>query len=304
MISALAQQTAKIGDLLDRVLLPYWPWIVTGIIVLGVGYMVQRRFRTRAEAPLSPDTLGTTPRPNHLGYNVSRRQRKAITKQAIADYKMARGYAHRLLLTEALARLTAQLTTAQKAEAETKAHIRHLEQQQKMELQAALELHLIQTKMAEIPGIGEALRQRILEQTQARSLNDLERASTVSGVGAARMSGIRQWLQSYQAQLPALLAKPFPGSAAIKKKFTIQINATTATLQTQTQSVATLTQQQTALAERLAPLNNMTEEHFVRAAFGSLDDQASVEQFQRGLFAEWEPMPLWFKIWLEENPPS
>ncbi|MCE7980298.1 MAG: hypothetical protein DYG89_03835 [Caldilinea sp. CFX5] len=283
----------------------YWPLLITALIVLCIIYALWRssQMMNKSSLPSAVNTQTSVPanQSNLLTTKLTRQQRKAITQQAMAGYKTTRGYAHRLLLAEAIQKVATRLTQAQKEYAEAEAVLPRLERQQQAELQAALEWHLLQTKMSDISGIGEALQQRILSQTQARRLTDLERASTVNGVGEARMNSIRGWIKHYQAQLPRLMTTSFPGRAAINKKFTTQIESARVNLQAKAQMVERLKQQRAQIEEKLAPLQPITQEHFIRAAFGAESDQLVVEQFQRGLFAEWEPMPTWFKTLLKED---
>lgn len=294
----------SITNLLD-LMSQYWTLLITTLIVLCIVYALWRssQMRNKSLLPSAVDTQASVPanQSNLLLTKLTRQQRKAITQQAVADYKTTRGYTHRLLLQEVTQKVATRLTQAQKEYTEAEADLARLERQQQAELQAALEGHLLQTKMADISGIGEALRQRILSQTQARRLTDLERASTVNGVGEARMNSIRSWIAHYQAQLPGLMTKPFPGSAAIKKKFTTQMESARVNLQAKAQMVESLKTQRTQLEAQLAPLQPITQEHFIRAALGAESDQSVVAQFQRGLFAEWEPMPTWFKTLLQED---
>lgn len=242
------------------------------------------------------------PRLTRVTYtNLTARQRRAVHRQAQLDYKQARGTAHRTLLEASRQRLEGDLRQVETEIQRLREQMQSLETQHQAELRAALELYLVRHRFDEVPGIGSALKARILAATNARTLADLYRADTVPGVGEGRMAAIAAWIEQTRHQMPALLAQPFPGRDPIDQRFYQQKSDLQNTLSQRQAQAEVLRQRMTVLDQHLDALKAVTPQTFQEAASGHQEAQRAAMQYTIGLFAEWEPVPTWFQEIVERK---
>lgn len=227
--------------------------------------------------------------------DMNRKQRAALRKQAQFDYEQARGSSHQRILLDARKRIEQE---KQKQEGQVKDLQRQLDtanSSHQAELRRALEQHIINTRFVEVDGIGNSLKTRIFDAIHPKSFADLRYAATVPGVGESRMAAIEVWLSQCNQQMPTLLAQSFPGSDAINQRFSSQKNLLQKNRE-QTQASLTILGQKIAEIDRhLSWLNTVSVQTYAEAAEGKADAQAQVARHTMGVFAEWEPIPTWFK---------
>ena len=95
--------------------------------------------------------------------------------------------------------------------------------------------------------------------------------------------------------MPTLLAGEFPGKADIQKKSTTDLAAIGAEIDKLTAQANAITARLDRLRVEIAPLAQVTPAAFYRALRGSESLPENMEHYLRGAFAEWEPLPEWFK---------
>ncbi|MCC6170288.1 MAG: hypothetical protein IT329_23920 [Caldilineaceae bacterium] len=286
----------------DLLALPARPDLLTivGLATLGCAVFVfvatfrrgQPSRPSDAPVPHSPEA----PRRAAVTYTaLTGKQRKAIRRQAQLDYERARGSAHRKLLEETRRQLEQKQAQIDAEMQRIRQQLQALEAQYQADLRTALELHFVRDRFDQVPGIGSALKARILSATNARRLADLAAADTVVGVGESRMAAITAWIADARRQMPTLLAQPFPGRGPIDQRFHEQKSSLQHALaQCQTRS-ASLHRRMAALDQHLNALKTVTPQTFVEAASGSQTAQQAALHYTAGLFAEWEPVPGWFR---------
>jgi len=110
-------------------------------------------------------------------------KRRALMRQARQDYEEARGTAHRHLLQDALRR-------ALESQAENRATRRLqankldiLQLDHSAALKTRLSEYIIQTRLQQVPGVGQKLKQQIIRSVFRGRLSDLNYAKSVPGVG-------------------------------------------------------------------------------------------------------------------------
>jgi hypothetical protein len=226
---------------------------------------------------------------------LNRNQRNALRRQAKQEYRQVRGYTHLSVLMDGYKRLAAQRAQTDTARRNMEEQLQALEHQQRSELQAALEYHLLRARLDEVEGIGEGLKARILSETGARTFAELQRAESISGVGESRRTAIDSWIRQYQEQLPQLLAQPFPGRIPIDRKYTEQIGAIRRAVEHQRQIAGELQRRLSELEPHIGWLSAITPQTYANAAAGSADAQAAAARFTLGLFAAGEPAPEWYR---------
>jgi hypothetical protein len=261
-------------------------------VVSKAGSKAERSANSEAMAtqPTLASTVGSD-RPSKL----TRKQRRALVRYARQEYATARGFAHRQILEQAHRRLHHQIDELKTAIGRSEAQLHSVETQRTSALTAQLEHHLVHDRLDEVPGIGPSLKERILAATQARKLADLHRAYIVSGVGQSRQLEIERWIQGYSARLPQLVNEPFPGRSEIMNRFEGHIAEVNRQRTRDRQALAALERQWASLEPHYTWLSQVTPKHFEHAALGLADDMAKVDRFLIGAFAEWEPLPAWFK---------
>lgn len=253
--------------------------------------------RRKKGATSEPATQTATPtiavrvRPAKL----TRQQKAAIVRQARLDYEHARGYVHHQILEQARKRLEMQLNQTQENIKRCNQTVRTLEEQRQQELIQQLEYHLIHNRLDEVAGIGSALKHRILTTLHARRLHDLQRAHLVSGVGQNRQYDINQWIRQYTQRLPQMVNEPFPGRDTIIKKYQSQIAEAQRTLDAQRTQQTVLAQKLALIEPHYAWLHAIDAKTFEKAALGIDAGMSELARYTVGLFAEWEPIPDWFK---------
>lgn len=259
------------------------------------------RIKTEATSEPAPQrvipTIDLRVRPAKL----TRQQKAAIVRQARLDYEQARGYAHHQILEKARNRLQMQLNQTQENIRRCNQTVRALEEQRQHELIQQLEYHLIHDRLDEVAGIGSALKHRILTTLHARRLHDLQRAHLVSGVGQNRQYDINQWIRQYTQRLPQMVNEPFPGRDMIIKKYQIQITEAQRALETQRTQQTVLAQKLALIEPHYAWLHAIDAKTFEKAALGIDADRSELARYTVGLFAEWEPIPDWFKEIADEG---
>lgn len=232
---------------------------------------------------------------------LTRQQKAAIVRQARLDYEHARGYVHHQILEKARIRLEMQLNQTQENIKRWNQKVRTLEEQRQQELIQQLEYHLIHDRLDEVAGIGSALKHRILTTLHARRLHDLQRAHLVSGVGQNRQYDINQWIRRYTQRLPQMVNEPFPGRDTILKTYQSQIAEAQRALAEQRTQQTVLAQKLALIEPHYAWLHAIDAKTFERAALGLSADMAELARYTVGLFAEWEPIPAWFKEIADEG---
>jgi len=232
-----------------------------------------------------------------LALSPAAQKRNKLNKQAKLDFKSARGAVHLELMREAnkrnlqeLHRCRSALDGARKRKADIEARRDH-------ELRRTLEAHILQTRLREIPGIGQALAGQLQYLAQANGgLHALRLASgRVYGIGETRQASIDIWVAACEAQMPTLLAGEFPGKADIQRKATTDLAAVGVEIDKLTAQANAITARLDRLRVEIEPLAQITPAAFYRTLCGSESLPESVERYLRGAFAEWEPVPEWFK---------
>ncbi len=221
--------------------------------------------------------------------------RDRLNQRAQRDYREARGTYHLNQLRQSLTSLDAKLEKLGQQESQLNAKIHSLHQQRQQELLRALNRHVAQAYLTDIDGIGPKLRDRILQECFSGTLDSLLVAYCVQGVGEKRALDIRVWVQKWKQQLPELAMTDFPGKRRIVASYEQKLQASRGTLesvQKKSRSLQRLRKLAVAEQERLA---GVTVSHFRQAYNRNSDSSEVIDHYLQGVFAEWAPMPAWFK---------
>jgi hypothetical protein len=224
-------------------------------------------------------------------------ERTKLRRRAGLDFRDARGATHLKLMREARERHLQAQKRCQSALDEAKKHQADVEARQTDDLRRALVDHILQTRLREIPGIGQALAGQLRWHAQNHGgLHSLRSASQhVTGIGETRQAAIDHWVAGCEVQMPTLLAEDFPGKADIQRRATADLAAIIPEIEKLTVEQTTIAARLDRLRSEIDPLEHVTP-HAIYSVLhepGSMSDV--VERYLRGAFAEWEPVPDWFK---------
>lgn len=231
-------------------------------------------------------------------------KRNKLYQQARLDYRTARGGAHLKLMLDAYERLSRSHKECQSALDKANRHRSDVEARRDRELRTALETHIVQTRLREIPGVGQILAEQLRQHVQNHGgLDSLRKASQdVPGIGPSRQASIDHWVASQKAQMSAMLMADFPGKATIVQKAEAELAGANAEINKKTAELAALATRRDRLKAESAPLKQVAPADLYQALQNPEIAPKNVELYLRGIFAEWEPMPDWFKEIMEGAP--
>ncbi|MFC2054340.1 hypothetical protein ACFLV7_08600 [Chloroflexota bacterium] len=232
------------------------------------------------------------------------RFRRAIKRQARLDYECARGTVHLDILKKAYRSLKVKAQNCRSEIKRTKLELDRLEKLQAQTLRSKLERHIAYSSLTEIHGIGSGLSEKILSAVYRNSLDDLRKARySVYGVGDIRQWAINSWIAKYKEQLPTLLGKDFPGKTEVLNQYQPLIRNQKKKLNVLSAKKETLEKILARAQEEIRDLKTISVKDFRHALKKTKLTNEQLDNYIRGVFAEWEPIPEWFKELLEEAQP-
>ncbi len=164
-------------------------------------------------------------------------------------------------------------------------------------LHKALECDLADKRLDDVPGIGYMLALSLSAYVrQWGGVDALRHASgNISGIGPARQAALNAWVDAVEAQMPALLAADFPDKARILHEVEQELASLDAEITAGSERLGELRSQLEQLEQEIEPLAHVTLDAFHQALQQPDAPAEGVERYLRGVFAEWEPVPDWFK---------
>lgn len=224
-------------------------------------------------------------------------ERVTLQDQARFDYQSARGTAHLKLMRAARDRELQALKQCQSALTQATRRKANWGVEHDRKMRSALEEYILINSLDEIRGIGENLALDLAAYARKHGgLAALRRASgNVSGIGPARQSAIDAWVTGYLTQMPVLLAGDFPGKTEILQASREEFAALSREVEELTAREAVITKKLDRLRAEMKPFDWVTLETFYRALQNPEAPSDDLERYLLGVFAEWEPVPDWFK---------
>jgi len=223
------------------------------------------------------------------------------TARANRDYTVARGTAHLKQIDHALRNLRSRIEHLREQLSELQTQISHLRFEIKDNLKRALLSKLVSERLKEVPGIGPALAQEILDRCYDGTLESLSRAYLyVRGIGEKRQLAINEWVQLVKSQLPTLLNQDFPKKAEIIEYYQARITRLERTKKSLEEKLSELYAFQRQVTEKVQWLRTVSPAHFARTYQGDEEARDLVLRYLLGVFPPWGEAPEWFKRLLEE----
>ena len=178
---------------------------------------------------------------------------------------------------------------------DAEARVKQLEISRMRELEVAASTFLVHNELKKISGIGETLKQRILQQCFEGTLSSLIRVDRVHGIGREKADAVRLWIREAIPRLPGIIQGEFKGKSEIVRKFDELESKTTNQMSLFMRDL----QEKDALSARIdkevGRLSLVRSSTFRRALRGDSKAASQVSQFMYGTFPEWEEIPNWFR---------
>lgn len=222
-----------------------------------------------------------------------------IRSQARKDYKLSRGTQHLKQIKASLQILNERIPILKSMKIELKQDINELEDARIDKLYRTLSTHLLKTRLYEVEGIGPKLREAIINRYSY--LYNLKYAyKRIEGIGQQKQWAITNWVIMLTDQLPELLKQDFSGKAEIIKEYEAKSRELEAKYSKITENLNSMEEIiKKALTEE-NKLNKVTISHFIKARRNNKKASFLVNEYIKGTFPEWSPMPTWYKILIDE----
>jgi hypothetical protein len=226
----------------------------------------------------------------------------SLKNLACSDYEAARGTAHLKLLKNAEKRLTHQIDDHNKRLSTTQNELAQIQKKTNDQMLEALEKYIVNQHLTEVPGIGPKLSHTIIQYVFRGRLQDLRKASyTVHGIGQNKQYLIDMWIKQWEQKIPSLLKEYFPGKSEILTRAETQKKGSE-------EAIVNIEREKRQLIERLTKARDVIKcleevklQDFVNALLTPDKTNPRIDDYQRGVFAEWEPIPDWFKELITES---
>lgn len=225
-----------------------------------------------------------------------------LRQQARIDYQQARGTAHKNILRTAFHNFEGQQKTCQQTIQNANKEIRRFQAQQHKALEKSLTDYLVEERLREVSGIGAVRQADILRLVYKGKLTDLYDAHQLPGIGEQTQISLNQWIQAYQNKFSDLLQEDFPGKRVINQSYQALIQGQKATIVEMEKKIQALQTKLDRIQMELEWLDSVSVQDFLRALNNPRQAKDDLDRYLQGVFAEWEPVPDWFRALLAVDP--
>ena len=222
-------------------------------------------------------------------------KQQKLRQQANIDYQQARGTAHKHLLQTAKINLNKRQNRQKEVIQNTNGKIHQLENERDRKLKEALLHHIIHDRLTEIPGIGQARSTDIIRHVYKGKITDLYNAHMLPGIGEQTQAAINQWVHYYQKNFTKLLDQDFPDKYKTRLLFHEQILAEEGKITSANKEILVLKAPLDRIQTELNWLEKISINDFYRKLKNPVVSVPELDHYIQGVFAEWEPMPGWFR---------
>lgn len=225
---------------------------------------------------------------------INNKTKRLLKKQAEQDFQNARGYEHLAQMKKARKELETHTKTANSNLKQLQNELAQIDMAQEQELRAILTKWIID-QITEVAGIGPQLANRIISQVFVNDLSDLRRAHMVDGIGDERQWSINQWVREKEHQIPAMLAGDFPGKQQIIEKNQTHRQNLNQQIESQQAVAHEIEKKIEILRPYIEKLEKVSADTFWDAFQNPTSSSGEIDQFIKGIYAEWEEPPDWYK---------
>jgi hypothetical protein len=151
-----------------------------------------------------------------------------------------------------------------------------------------------------VEGLGISLSDKIKKKVFKSRLKDLRSAHRIKGVGDSRQKNINKWVNKYEKRVPKLLEENFPGKQQIMSEFAQKISQAEDSLTESTNRLVIIEARLNRTKKEISKLQKVTLEDFILAKEGPSEKEEEIAYYLKGVFGEWEDIPVWYKEVLEQ----
>jgi len=229
-----------------------------------------------------------------LGWISRLRYHQQLKKTAEDDFRSARGYAHLDLLTRASDLLDQEIKRLADQKESKIQSIRKLKLEEQAALDRSVTDYIVHNHL-NIPGIGAIKRSQLLSIYKGR-ISDFSRAQyLLNGFGPATQQSINRWIEESGQLKKTFMKTGFPGENEICRQFSSKIDVIKINQTSIENQLARLTEWKAIAVNVIQQLRNVSKNDFLAALVNPDQPHEIVDNFNKGLFAECEPVPDWLK---------
>lgn len=235
-----------------------------------------------------------------LVYPPRKRKAKKMKELAEQEFHNARGKHHLQQLLEAENRIGKALEEEKKLIEKKRKKIKSIKRKERKELTKQAEKMILVNHFHEVEGLGTSLSDKIKKKVFKSRLKDLRSAHRIKGVGDSRQKSINRWVNKYEKRVPKLLEENFPGKQQIMSEFAQKISQAEDSLTESTNRLVIIEARLNRIKKEISKLQKVSLEDFILAKEGLSEKEEEIAYYLKGVFGEWEDIPVWYKEVLEQ----
>jgi len=224
----------------------------------------------------------------------------SIAIKSRRDYRSSRGYQHLKQIKKSLKNLNRRIRGLESVKRSINSDLNNVRRDRYLQLQNALINHVVNTRITEVPGIGQKLSERIIGGCFDGTLQSLHRAGKLHGIGPEKAWDVSSWADSINHQLPKLLEEDFPGKCKIIERFSKKESDLIHELDKVNKSIMDRKELRNRAVRELHRLEKVKPKTFRSVFYKKKEARDAVHKFILGTYAEWESMPDWYRKLISE----
>jgi len=221
------------------------------------------------------------------------------SSRARREYKNARGTIHKNFLKKGSKNLNREIQRTKKEYDSAIQVEKKLNSEKNSELEIAATVFVFETGFTSIPGIGKVLKERVRRRCFDGTLQSLNRAWGVHGIGESKAYEIRSWVERTKRRLPSILKGDFPNKQKIVEKYDELIKKANDDITNIESTLKPMIELENTVKQELDNLNSVTSSTFRKSYDGDMAANNVVTLYHLGCFPEWKRIPIWFKTLME-----
>ena len=158
-------------------------------------------------------------------------------------------------------------------------------------LEVATSKFLIRTELTKVSGIGETLKERIIQQSFKNTLLSLENVAYIQGAGSEKVLAVRLWVKEAINRLSEVIKSDFPGKQNIISQYGEELDDTTNQRFAILQNLQKVEEVISKTEKEIIRRSLISTSTFRRALKGDIKEVNQVSQYMKGTFTEWEDTP-------------
>jgi hypothetical protein len=215
--------------------------------------------------------------------------------KASRDYSNARGTKHLKILQEIFIALNKRKVEKINLITDFEVQINRLKERRLEKLEVAASKFLIRKELTKVSGIGETLKERIIQQCFKKTLSSLYNVVEIQGVGSEKALAIRLWVKDAVHRLPEVILGDFRGKQNIISKYKKALDDITDQRSLLLHDLHKVEEVISKINKEINQLSFISTSTFRRALKSDIKAVNQVSQYMKGTFTELEDIPKWLK---------